>query len=92
MAYGIFNGFYGFALLAGSTAMGALYGSPTSALVVIVVAVEILAPARESSCRNHPKPTPNTSGRPADAPRSPGLCRDYAGTEIPQILVFLGMR
>ncbi len=43
MAYGVFNGFYGLALLAGSTAMGALYGSSTGALVVFVVIVEMLA-------------------------------------------------
>jgi MFS family permease len=43
MAYGVFNGLYGFALLAGSTAMGALYGASVGLLVGFVVAIEILA-------------------------------------------------
>jgi hypothetical protein len=43
MAYGVFNGLYGFALLAGSTAMGALYGVSVGLLVGFVVAVEVLA-------------------------------------------------
>lgn len=42
-AYGVFNGFYGLALLAGSTAMGALYGASTALLVAFVVAAELLA-------------------------------------------------
>jgi MFS family permease len=43
MAYGVFNGLYGFALLAGATAMGALYGASTGLLIAFVVAVEVLA-------------------------------------------------
>lgn len=45
MAYGIFNALYGFALLAGATAMGALYGASTGLLVLFVVAVETVAAA-----------------------------------------------
>jgi predicted MFS family arabinose efflux permease len=43
MAYGVFNGLYGFALLAGSTAMGVLYGESIGLLVGLVVAIEALA-------------------------------------------------
>lgn len=43
MAYGIFNGLYGFALLAGSAAMGALYGASIGALVVFVIGAELVA-------------------------------------------------
>jgi MFS family permease len=43
MAYGVFNGLYGFALLTGSTAMGALYGASVGLLAGFVVAVEVLA-------------------------------------------------
>jgi MFS family permease len=43
MAYGVFNGLYGFALLAGSTAMGVLYGVSVGLLVGFVVAIELLA-------------------------------------------------
>jgi MFS family permease len=42
-AYGIFNGLYGFALLAGSTAMGALYGLSVSWLAAFVASTELLA-------------------------------------------------
>ncbi|MGE5858858.1 MAG: MFS transporter, partial [Solirubrobacterales bacterium] len=43
MAYGVFNGLYGFALLAGAAAMGALYGVSVGWLVAFVAAIELLA-------------------------------------------------
>jgi hypothetical protein len=43
MAYGVFNGLYGFALLAGSVAMGALYGVSIGWLVGFIAAVELVA-------------------------------------------------
>jgi MFS family permease len=43
MAYGIFNALYGVALLAGSAAMGALYGVSVGLLVGFVTAAELLA-------------------------------------------------
>ncbi len=45
MAYGVFNGLYGLALLAGATAMGVLYGISTSWLVAFVGFVELVATA-----------------------------------------------
>ena len=45
MAYGVFNGLYGFGLLAGSIAMGVLYGISVGWLVAFVVASELLAAA-----------------------------------------------
>jgi MFS family permease len=42
-AYGVFNVLYGFALLAGATAMGALYGASAGLLVCFVVLIELLA-------------------------------------------------
>lgn len=43
VAYGIFNGLYGFALLAGAAVMGVLYGVSVGLLVAFVVAIEVLA-------------------------------------------------
>jgi MFS family permease len=42
-AYGVFNGLYGFGLLGGSVAMGALYGISVGWLVAFVAVVELLA-------------------------------------------------
>jgi MFS family permease len=44
-AYGVFNALYGFALLAGGVAMGALYGASVSLLVAFVLAIELVASA-----------------------------------------------